>query len=157
MRLQPKILVVAAAGLAPTTQAPAADSGADRARKDLAVLERAWVDAEINRDPVALERILDDQFVCTFQTSKPLRKSDFIKAETRPGGPKETQDLSDETVVISGDTAIVVETDTLRGVKDGSPYAITGRFTVTYIKRGGHWRALAEHGAWQAKPSPPKS
>ena len=156
MKLRSNLLLLAAIGLMQPMQATAADSSADRARKEIAALERAWVDAEMNRDAGALERILDDQFICTFQTSKPLRKSDFIKAETRPG-PKGTQDLSDETVVIDRDTAIAVETDTLHGVRDGSPFTATGRFTVTYIKRGGRWRALAEHGAWETKPSAPKS
>lgn len=156
MRLRPDFLVVAAVGLTPATQAAAADSGADRARKELATLEREWVDAEMNRDSAALQRILDDQFVCTFLTSKPLGKSEFIKAEMRPG-PKGIQDLSDETVIISGDTAVVVETDTLRGVRNGTPYVETARVTVTYIKRGGHWRALAEQMAWDTKPPPPKT
>ncbi len=155
MRLRSCFLVIATLGLAPAPQA-AADSGADHARKELAALERAWVDAEQNRDVAALDRILDDQFVCTFLTSKPIGKSDFIKSEMRPG-PKGSQDLSDESMIVSGDTAIVINTDTLRGVRNGTPYAETARITATYIKRGGHWRALAEHMAWETKPPPPKS
>ena len=153
MRLRLGFLMIAAVGLA--TLARAADSGADRARRELARLEREWVDAEANRDSAALDRILDDQFICTFLTGKPIGKSDFIKSETRPG-PKGTQDLSDETMIVSGDTAIVVNTDTLHGVRNGTPYSETARITATYIKRGGHWRALAEHMAWETKPTPSK-
>jgi len=155
MRLRPYFLIIAIPGFA-ASSLQAADGDGDRARKDLTALERAWVDAEQNRDAAALDRIIDDQFVCTFLTSKPIGKSDFIKSEMRPG-PKGSQDLSDETMILSGDTAIVVNTDTLRGVSKGAPYVVTARVTATYIKRGGHWRALAEHLAWEAKPPPPKS
>ena len=48
--------------------------------------------------------------------------------------------------LVAGDTAVVVETDTERKVRDGKPSAAVYRFTVTYIRRGGHWVALAEHG-----------
>src|ERR1039458_4671904 len=47
---------------------------------------------------------------------------------------------------VAGDTAVVVETDTLRSATNGQPSTTVYRFTVTYIKRGGHWFALAEHG-----------
>lgn len=155
MRLRPIFLIITILGLAPAALAAATGSDTDHAHEELAALERAWIDAEINRDPVALDRIIDDQFVCTFLVGKPIGKRDFIKSETLPG-PKETQDLSDETMIVSGDTAVVVNTDTLHGVRNGAPYAETARITATYIKRAGHWRALAEHIAWETKPAAPK-
>lgn len=155
MRLPSGSLAILAFGLTPAVSLAAAalDASAERARTELATLERQWVDAEANRDAATLQRILDDKFVCTYMTAKPLDKHAFIEAETRPGGPKGTQELSDETVIVSGDTAVVVETDTLRSVKDGKLHTETARLTATYIRRHGRWQALAEHMAWKA-PSP---
>jgi ketosteroid isomerase-like protein len=110
-------------------------------------LERDWVDAETRHDAVALKSILHDKFVATFGAGKPLDKDAFIKAETAgPVDPTVSQELSDQTIVVAGDTAIVVETDTERTLRGGKPSTAVYRFTVTYIRRGGHWVALAEHG-----------
>jgi ketosteroid isomerase-like protein len=116
--------------------------------KALLKLEREWVDAEIHHDAVALKAILDDGFIATFGAGKPLNKDAFIKEITDGAvDPTVTQELSDETIIVVGDTAVIVETDTLRKTKDGRPSATAYRFTVTYIRRGDHWVALAEHGA----------
>jgi ketosteroid isomerase-like protein len=57
----------------------------------------------------------------------------------------ESQTLTDETVIVDGDTAVVVGTDTLRGTKSGAAHTAVARYTVTYIRRNGQWMALAEH------------
>ncbi len=48
-------------------------------------------------------------------------------------------------MIVDGDTAVLVGTDTARGVKNGATYTAVYRYTVTYIRREGQWRALAEH------------
>jgi len=148
-----RVASIAAVLLGLAGQVGAGDTAA-ASKAQLAALEREWIEAEVHRDPAPLQRILDDQFVCTFLTSKPIRKSDFIKFVTRPG-PSESQDVSDETVIVTGDTAVIVETDTARGVRDGVPYTNILRATVTYVERQGRWRALAEHLAWGVTPPPP--
>lgn len=50
-----------------------------------------------------------------------------------------------DAVIIDGDTAVVVGSDTERGMKKGVPFAAVARYTVTYIRRQGQWVALAEH------------
>lgn len=125
----------------------AGDKTATADEQALRKLEREWVDAETRHDAVALQSILDDKFVATFGAAKPLDKDAFIKDVTAgPVDPTVSQELSDQTIVVAGDTAVVVETDTLRKVRDGKPSVAVYRFTVTYIRRGGHWVALAEHG-----------
>jgi hypothetical protein len=102
-------------------------------------LEREWVEAEARHDVVALQAILDDRFVATFGSGKLLDKSAFIKAVTAGAiDPTESQELSDQTIVLARDTAVVVETDTIRGIKNGQPSESVYRFTVTYIKRRDH-------------------
>ena len=58
-----------------------------------------------------------------------------------------SQDIGDITVRVQGDTAVLVETDTIRGTEGGHPYVTALRLTTTYIKRNGRWAALAEHFA----------
>jgi hypothetical protein len=53
--------------------------------------------------------------------------------------------VSYDAVIIDGDTAVVLGTETLHGTRDGAAYTGVLRYTVTYIRRHGSWRALAEH------------
>jgi hypothetical protein len=123
------------------------DKAAVEDEKALLKLEREWVAAEARHDVVALQSILDDRFVSTFGAGKLLDKTAFISDVTAGAiDPTESQKLSERTIVLAGDTAVVVETDTIRRIKNGQPTESVYRFTVTYIKRDGHWVALAEHG-----------
>lgn len=116
------------------------------AKQEVLDLEKKWVEAEIKHDEATLRRILDDKFVASFGAGKPYDKEAFIKGIL--GGdvdPTESQTLTDRTVIIDGDTAVVVGTDTERGTKRGAPFTAVARYTVTYIRRQGQWVALAEH------------
>jgi hypothetical protein len=144
MNRLPGLMVVAAIVLAPAAHAAA--SAADRDKAQVIALEKAWVEAEERRDAAALDNILDDQFTATFLVSRPIGKADFIQAQVKPG-PKETQELSDRSVILDRDTAVVIDTDTL--TTEGKSHTDTARVTAIYIKRGGRWRALAEHMAWK--------
>lgn len=120
-------------------------SGAD-ARQQLLDLGKEWLAAEDKHDEATLRRILDDKFIATFGTKPPLNKEAFIKdilSETLD--PTQSQTLTDETVIVDRDTAVVVGTDTVRGTDNGTPYTLVFRYTVIYIQRQGEWIALAEH------------
>lgn len=116
------------------------------AKQQVLDLGNKWVSAEIKHDATALRRILDDKFVASFGTEKPYDKEAFIKLICSGDvDPTESQTLTDETVVIDRDTAVVVGTDTLHGTKKGAAYTEVARYTVTYIRRHRQWVALAEH------------
>lgn len=120
-------------------------SGADE-EQQLFKLEREWIAAEIKLDPAALRRILDDRFIATFGATKSVDKEGFVKVVLGDGGDTTlSQDLSEETVRVVDDTAVIFETDTVRGIDHGKPYTLVLRISTTYIKRHGHWLALAEH------------
>ena len=123
-------------------------AGEERGASDeaaLRALDRAWADAENRRDGAALEGILDDHYVEAFEAGRPRGKSAAIAAVVRrPVDPSEVQDFSDRTIVIVGDTGVIMETDTVRKVMGGRPTATTYRLTITYVRRGGRWWALAE-------------
>ena len=92
----------------------------------------------------ALGRILDDKFISTSGAGKSLDKDGFIKALTAgPADPGQSQTLTDETVIVDGDTAVTVGTDTF--FKAGSAGGPKLRYTITLVRRHGHWAALAEH------------
>ena len=123
-----------------------AATAASDAEQQLRKLELDWTAAEINRDASALGRILDERFVGTFGSGKPFGKAEFIRNVVGPGADRIiSQDLSDQTFVVAGDTAVVAEIDTVHALRAGAPYIEVLRITTTYGKHDGHWVALAEH------------
>ena len=116
------------------------------AKQQVLDLEKDWVTAEVKHDANTLRRILDDKFIASFGVKEPYDKETFIKhIVTGDVDPTESQTLTNETVIIDQDTAVVVGTDTARGTHNGSAYTVVYRYTVTYIHRNGQWLALAEH------------
>ena len=109
-------------------------------------VEQAWIKAENNHDAAALRPILDERFISTFDADEPLDKEGFIKYVTKGApNPSLSQTLSNLTIRVAGDTAIVVGTDTVTRTREGKVLTNVLRYTVTYIRRDGRWRALAEH------------
>lgn len=130
--------------VAAQSQSPVRDD-ADGARQQVFELERQWVAAEGRHDAATLRRILDDKFVATYGTSPPYDKDAFIQQETAGEvNPTASQALTDETVVVDQDTAVVVGTDTMHWTRNGVTHTAVARYTVTYIRRRGEWVALAE-------------
>ena len=116
------------------------------AKQQVLDLGKEWVAAEVKHDAMTLQRILDDKFLASFGAAKPYDKDAFIKAVTNGDvDPTESETLTDETVIIDRDTAVVVGTDTVRGTEKGALQTVVYRYTVTYIRRNGQWVALAEH------------
>jgi ketosteroid isomerase-like protein len=78
--------------------------------------------------------------------SKLYDKEAFIAGNVRGiPDPTRSQTLTDRTVIIHGDTVVSMGTDTERGTKLGSPFTEVARYTVTYVRRGDRWIAMAEH------------
>jgi ketosteroid isomerase-like protein len=136
---------ITAAALA-TESTPASAPPAADAKKQVLDLEKEWVAAELKHDATKLQRILDDKFVFSYGSKKAADKAAYIKEFTDGDiDPTESQTLSDESVIVDRDTAVVVGTDTASGTEKGSAYRVVFRYTVTYVHRQGHWLALAEH------------
>ena len=116
------------------------------AKQQVLDLGKEWVAAEIKHDATTLRRILDDKFLASFGGGKPYDKEAFVKLIlSDDADPTESQTLTDESVIIDDDTAVVVGTDTQTGTDKGTSYTKVYRYTVTYIWRHGQWLALAEH------------
>jgi ketosteroid isomerase-like protein len=130
-------------------EAPAkpVDAAQAKAKEELLKLESEWATAEDKHDEATLRRILDEKFVVTFGTkTPPYDKEAFIKGILAGDvDPTKSQTLSDQTVIVDGDTGVVVATDTERGTKKGEAFTAVARYTATYIRRNGQWVALAEH------------
>jgi len=104
--------------------------------------ETEWVQAEVQRDAEVLDRVLDDRFLVNSSTGELSNKAAVIADVL--GWKMVSQTITDRTVLVDGDTAIVFGTANFRFAVEGKDdEASAGRYTTTYIKRDGQWRALA--------------
>jgi len=144
MKLLIMALVFSGAALSIAAQAQDSRSPAPAdARQQVMNATAEWIVAENKHDAAALGRILDDKFISTFAANKPRGKDDFIKGIVAgPIDPTQSQSVTDVSVVIEGDTAVTVGTDTFHSATK-PPLAL--RYTITYVHKQGRWVALGEH------------
>ena len=144
------VLIAALAGAALAPQAVRAATPAE-AKQQIVDATEQWIAAENKHDAAALDRILDDQFISTYAANGPRTKADFIKGITKgKADPTQTQDLTDVSVAVVGDTGVIVGTDTFHSATQ--PPTAPLRFTITYARKDGHWVALGEHIVAIPKP-----
>ncbi len=145
LQILPWALACYMAAAASATESPGPQiAEANAAKRVLLELEKEWADAEDRGDATVMRRILDQRFVATIGVATYDREA-FIKLFSGGVDPTASHSLTYQAVIIDGDTAVLVGTDTARSTREGEVHTTTYRYTTTYIRRGGRWRALAEH------------
>src|SRR5438067_1425654 len=132
------IALLACAGTSARLTGEASES--DAAAKIVA-MEHLWGQAYVNKDPKALDKILDDAFINVNSDGKTQMKADML-AEVKISTA--VQILNEAMVVhLHGDTAIVTGILVVKGVNHGKPYAQQQRFVDTWFCKAGRWVAMA--------------
>lgn len=119
--------------------------------QELAVLavEDEWIAAEVARDEATLRRVIDDRFVLNSNSGRVSDKDSLIRSVLDLNMVGQT--LSERSVLVDGDMAVVFGTTEFRfGTADGGETKSLSRYTSVYVKRDGHWRAIALHMATRA-------
>lgn len=111
----------------------------EQALKDI---ERQWAEAFNNRDGDALTRILDERFVFTDNEGRLLDKTQYLDAVMK-AIKVEPYSMDDTTVRLFGDTGVVTGRGTLKMSIEGKDASGVFRYTDTFVKRLGQWRAIA--------------
>ena len=122
--------------------APATDDAkADTA--SLAEFADQFDRAQLEKDGAALERMVDDDLMFITSSGERQGKDDFITGWTAPGDTFEPITLVDRVVVPLGrDAGVVSAETTLRGTSGGQPFASRFRFSDTFVRDDGEWRAV---------------
>lgn len=107
-------------------------------------VEDAYVAAELSRDEMALRGIVDDQFVLNRNDGTTVGKEAFVASILRLNMIGQT--ISERTVLVQGEVAVVFATTELRFASDAAEPTVSRlRYTATYRNRGGVWRMLTLH------------
>lgn len=108
-------------------------------------LDSERIQAQINADAVALDRIYADDFIGigpsgTVRT-KPQVLSDFTSGELK----FQSITTDDVQVRVYKNTAVETGISTMIGHDKGKAVPRDNRFTRVWVKQQGHWRLVANH------------
>jgi ketosteroid isomerase-like protein len=119
------------------------DAARDTGSKVLA-LESVWNRAEEKGDVAALALIFDVSMIYIDEDGNRLTKAQFLNQTAKEAGTT-LQWLVTPTmsVHVYGDTAVVVGSYHVKGVKRGKPYQRDGRFIDTWAFKKGAWVCVA--------------
>lgn len=132
--IQAMTIAAAALFLSPQAQ-PAAES--------LLQVADAFDRAQLAKDTAALERMVADDLIFIDGSGKRLDKRAFIQGWTAPGDTFDPIVLVDRRLVPLGSDAFLVSAETtLSGISDGKRFASAFRFTDTFRRVDGRWRAV---------------
>ena len=99
--------------------------------------------AQLEKDGAALDRMVHDDLVFITSAGERQGKAEFIAGWTAPGDTFEPITLVDRVVVpLGGDAGVVSAETTLRGTSGWQPFASKFRFSDTFVREGGEWRAV---------------
>ncbi|HEX8091816.1 MAG TPA: DUF4440 domain-containing protein [Blastocatellia bacterium] len=135
------------------SKTPAA--GASATEQELLKVERAWLDAYLNRDVAAMEQIESDDFTITHADGQVITKAQEIANLKKAPARDSSISFGTENTKVRfyGDTAILTGVFVYKG-KDSTERS---RYTDVYVKRNGRWQVVASHLTRLAPPaaSPP--
>jgi ketosteroid isomerase-like protein len=108
-------------------------------------LENLWNQMQLHRDAVAMEKILDPDFVLTDYDGSVLSKAQFLDSIRDPSDQLTVEVSEDMKLHRHGDTVIVTGATHEKGTNKGKKYEHRGRFTDTWIKQNNQWLCVASH------------
>lgn len=104
--------------------------------------EDQYVAAELARDEASLRRLIDDRFAFNSSRGTTTGKEELIQNVL--GMDMVGQTISERSVLVERDFALVFGTTELRFATPGQPDTVsTLRYTSTFVRRDGAWRMLA--------------
>jgi len=125
------------AGPPPQAKRPAVSAG-----ESLMEAERQWVDAVKGRNKEMLDRMLAADFIFTDDEGNVYNKARYIEAVTQAEGV-DSYSVYDVVILIQGDTGVVAGRRAGRMAAGGKDPSGVLRFTNTFVRRLGRWRAIA--------------
>lgn len=110
---------------------------------DLLAIADAFDTAQLSRDRATLERMVADELVFIQSSGERAGKKAFIDGWTTAGDSYDPIRLIDRVVVRLGPDAFMVSAaTTLSGVSGGKRFSSSFRFTDTFRRVAGEWRAV---------------
>ena len=116
-----------------------------RVVEEIKKVDRERIQAQVNADSVALDRIYADDFV-GIGPSGTLRTKKDVLSDFASGSLKFQSITTDDVLIrVYGNAAVETGLSTMKGQDAGKVVPEENRFTRVWIKQGGRWRLVANH------------
>ena len=110
-------------------------------------IEHKWAEAEVKHDPAMIAPYLDDTFVQTSPDNSVSTRAEVLDGIGKGDATLTAVDLADMKTQSYGDAAVIMGRYTEKRESKGKHMMTSGRFTDTYVKRGGKWKCVASHAS----------
>jgi ketosteroid isomerase-like protein len=133
-----------------------ARTGKNSAEQALIQLENDWSQADLDRDPAALNRILAEDWIGIDFEGRVQNKQQALQGIRSGSGSLESTVLRNMKVRVYGNTAVVTGTDTEKGEYHGKDSSGRYVWTDVFVRRNGRWRAVSSQSTKLLGPEGPK-
>ena len=106
-------------------------------------LEKERAAAVIKADTATLEKLTADDYILINANGQMMDKQQTMEAIKTGQIKIASNDLSDLKVRVYGNTAVVTGKSTVKGTLSGTEVNGPILFTRVYVKKNGHWQAVA--------------
>ena len=118
-------------------------NAAPSAEQEIKSLERERNVAILNSDAAALDRMTADDYTFITLRGELRTKSEIVKGLQSGSFKYESRQISDLTIRVYGDTAVVTGRSNQKGMENGKDYSGDYRFTRVYVRQKGRWLTVA--------------
>ena len=140
-------LMIGSLLLVAAVSAHAQSQGQSQSRvvEEIKKVDRERIQAQVNADSVALDRIYADDFI-GIGPSGTLRTKKDVLSDFASGSLKFQSITTDDVLIrVYGNAAVETGLSTMKGQDAGKVVPEENRFTRVWIKQGGRWRLVANH------------
>ena len=110
-------------------------------------IEHKWAEAEVKHDPAMIAPYLDDSMVQTNPDGSVSTRAEVLDGIGKGDATLTAVDLAEMKTQSYGDAAVIMGRYTEKRESKGKHMMTSGRFTDTYVKRGGKWKCVASHAS----------
>ena len=115
--------------------------------QQLKQMEDDWQKALKNKDATALKAIIAEDWAATDDKGKILNRESYFSQTTSNPDVIESTENFDMQVRVYSNAAVVTGGSREKGTRNGTAYTDTYRWTDVFVKRSGHWQAVASQWA----------
>jgi ketosteroid isomerase-like protein len=152
MKLIIVVALVMIAALVGPSKAEKAGGPSGKTDEEIQELHNKLVQAQLNSDVAALDRLFADDHIFTNPLGVVQTKAQRL-AEIQSGSRKlELFSVTDVQVRVYGDTAVVTSRAMLKGQRQGQDISGQFRGIDVYVKKQGRWQVVAAQATRIAQP-----
>ena len=115
-------------------------------------VDRERIQAQVNADAAALDRIYADDFIGIGPSGTLRTKKDVLSDFTSGSLKFQSITTDDVRIRVYGNAAVETGLSTMKGQDAGKVVPEENRFTRVWIRQGGQWRLVANHYSNLVKP-----